>query len=142
MLRPLDLLQPYRLEMGTRLVTDKGNNLYQYWGTTIAEYLNQQQADDENPVIINLASQEYSKAVDRKHLRARMIDVTFEEYKNGQHKIISFYAKKARGQMARYAIEHSSQTPSALKKFNLDGYRYASDVSTADHFVFRRKSEG
>ena len=142
MLRPLDLLQPYRLEMGTRLVTDKGNNLYQYWGTTIAEYLNQQQADDENPVIINLASQEYSKAVDRKHLRARMIDVTFEEYKNGQHNIISFYAKKARGQMARYAIEHSSQTPSALKKFNLDGYRYASDVSTADHFVFRRKSEG
>ena len=138
-LRPLDLMQPYRLEMGTRLVTDQGNNLYHFWGTTIAEYLNQQQAEVDEPVIINLASQEYSKAVDRKHLRAKVIDVSFEDYKNGQFKIISFFAKKARGSMARYAIEHQATTPSILKKFAVDGYRYASDVSTSGHFVFRRK---
>ena len=138
-LRPLDLMQPYRLEMGTRLATDKGSNLYHYWGTQIADYLNQQQAGDDAPVIINLASQEYFKSVDRKALRARVIDCSFEDYKNGQYKIISFFAKKARGLMARYAIEHQAKTPAVLKKFNTDGYAYASDVSTADHFVFRRK---
>ena len=138
-LRPLDLMQPYRLEMGTRLATDKGSNLYHYWGTQIADYLNQQQAEDDAPVIINLASQEYFKSVDRKALRARVIDCSFEDYKNGQYKIISFFAKKARGLMARYAIEHQAKTPAVLKKFNTDGYAYASDVSTADHFVFRRK---
>ena len=138
-LRPLDLMQPYRLEMGTRLATDKGSNLYHYWGTQIADYLNQQQAGDDTPVIINLASQEYFKSVDRKALRARVIDCSFEDYKNGQYKIISFFAKKARGLMARYAIEHQAKTPAVLKKFNTDGYAYASDVSTADHFVFRRK---
>ncbi|MEG0975229.1 MAG: peroxide stress protein YaaA [Comamonas sp.] len=138
-LRPLDLMQPYRLEMGTRLATEHGSNLYHYWGTQIAEYLNQQQADEDKPVIINLASQEYFKSVDRKHLRAQVIDCSFEDYKNGQYKIISFYAKKARGLMARYAIEHQAKTPAALKKFNTDGYAYASDISTADHFVFRRQ---
>ena len=140
-LRPLDRMQPYRLEMGTRLATDKGSNLYQYWGTQIAEYLNQQQADEDAPVVINLASQEYFKAVDRKALRARVVDCSFEDYKNGQYKIISFFAKKARGLMARYAIEHQAKTPAVLKKFNTDGYAYASDISTADHLVFRRKAD-
>ena len=140
-LRPLDRMQPYRLEMGTRLATDKGSNLYQYWGTQIAEYLNQQQADENAPVVINLASQEYFKAVDRKALRARVVDCSFEDYKNGQYKIISFFAKKARGLMARYAIEHQAKTPAVLKKFNTDGYAYASDISTADHLVFRRKAD-
>ena len=140
-LRPLDRMQPYRLEMGTRLATDKGSNLYQYWGTRIADYLNQQQADENAPVVINLASQEYFKAVDRKALRARVVDCSFEDYKNGQYKIISFFAKKARGLMARYAIEHQAKTPAVLKKFNTDGYAYASDISTADHLVFRRKAD-
>ena len=140
-LRPLDRMQPYRLEMGTRLATDKGSNLYQYWGTQIAEYLNQQQADENAPVVINLASQEYFKAVDRKALRARVVDCSFEDYKDGQYKIISFFAKKARGLMARYAIEHQAKTPAVLKKFNTDGYAYASDISTADHLVFRRKAD-
>ncbi len=138
-LRPLDLMQPYRLEMGTRLATARGSNLYHYWGTQIAEYLNQQQADEDKPVIINLASQEYFKSVDRKHLRARVVDCSFEDFKNGQYKIISFYAKKARGLMARYAIAHQAKTPAALQKFDTDGYAFASEVSTADHFVFRRR---
>ena len=138
-LRPLDLMQPYRLEMGTRLATAQGSNLYHYWGTQIAEYLNQQQADEDKPVIINLASQEYFKSVDRKHLRARVVDCSFEDFKNGQYKIISFYAKKARGLMARYAIAHQAKTPAALQKFDTDGYAFASEVSTADHFVFRRR---
>ena len=138
-LRPLDWMQPYRLEMGTRLATDRGSNLYQFWGTRIAQHLNAQQAAEDKPVIINLASQEYFKSVDRKALRAQVIDCTFEDYKNGQYKIISFFAKKARGLMARYAIEHEAKTPNVLKKFRTDGYAYASDVSTADHFVFRRK---
>ena len=138
-LRPLDLMQPYRLEMGTRLGTDRGSNLYQFWGTAIAEYLNQQQADEAKPIVINLASQEYFKSVDRKHLRARVVDCSFEDCKNGQYKIISFYAKKARGLMARWAIAHQAKTPAALQKFDTDGYAYASDVSTPDHLVFRRK---
>ncbi|MFG5777592.1 peroxide stress protein YaaA [Comamonas sp. J-3] len=140
-LRPLDWMQPYRLEMGTRLATDKGSNLYQYWGTQIADYLNQQQAGEDAPVVINLASQEYFKSVDRKALRARVVDCSFEDYKNGQYKIISFFAKRARGLMARYAIEHQAKTPAVLKKFNTDGYAYASDVSTAEHLVFRRKAD-
>ncbi len=138
-LRPLDWMQPYRLEMGTRLRTAKGTNLYHFWGTQIADYLNQQQHGEDAPIVINLASQEYFKSVDLKALRARVVTCSFEDYKNGQYKVISFFAKKARGLMARYAIEHQAKTPAALKKFNIDGYAYASDVSTADHFLFRRK---
>ncbi|MGE8493918.1 MULTISPECIES: peroxide stress protein YaaA [Comamonas] len=138
-LRPLDLMQPYRLEMGTRLATDQGSNLYHFWGTQIADYLNAQQADEDKPVVVNLASQEYFKSVDRKVLRARVIDCSFEDYKNGQYKIISFFAKKARGLMARYAIEHQTKTPAALKKFSTAGYAFAPEASSEDHFVFRRK---
>lgn len=114
-LRPLDLMQPYRLEMGTRLATEQGSNLYHFWGSQIADYLNAQQASEDKPVVVNLASQEYFKSVDRKVLRARVIDCSFEDYKNGQYKTISFYAKKARGLMARYAIEQQIKTPTALK---------------------------
>lgn len=138
-LRPLDLMQPYRLEMGTRLATDQGSNLYHFWGSQIADYLNAQQASEDKPVVINLASQEYFKSVDRKVLRARVIDCSFEDYKNGQYKIISFYAKKARGLMARYAIEQQTKTPAALKKFSTAGYAYTAEASSEDHFVFRRK---
>ena len=138
-LRPLDLMQPYRLEMGTSLKHGKNNNLYQYWGTQIADYLNQQLASHKEPVIVNLASQEYFKAVDRKTLQARVVECVFQDFKNGQYKIISFFAKRARGLMARFAIEHKVKTVEQLKAFNLEGYVFASDVSDADTLVFRRQ---
>ena len=137
-LRPLDLMQPYRLEMGTGLKHGKSNNLYQFWGAQIAEYLNQQLAADKQPVIVNLASQEYFKAVDKRVLKARVIDCVFQDHKNGQYKIISFFAKRARGLMARFAIQTQAKTPLALQAFNIEGYAYAADVSDDNTWVFRR----
>ena len=139
-LRPLDLLQPYRLEMGTRLATDAGANLYQFWGKTIAEHLNQRLAADVTPVVVNLASQEYFKSVDRRTLKARVIECVFEDFKGGQYKIISFYAKRARGLMARYAIERRVTTPHQLEGFDLEGYAFDPGASTPERLVFRRKS--
>lgn len=139
-LRPLDLIQPYRLEMGTRLATDAGANLYQFWGKTIAEHLNQRLAADVTPVVVNLASQEYFKSVDRRTLKARVIECVFEDFKGGQYKIISFYAKRARGLMARYAIERRVTTPHQLEGFDLEGYAFDPGASTPERLVFRRKS--
>ena len=138
-LRPLDLIQPYRLEMGTRLDNPRGKDLYAFWGERISQWLNQALQAQGDDILVNLASNEYFSAIKRQALQARVIDTEFRDLKNGQYKIISFFAKKARGLMARYAIEHQAKTPAVLKKFNTDGYAYASDVSTADHFVFRRK---
>ena len=138
-LRPLDWMQPYRLEMGTALKVGKATNLYQFWGTRIAEYLNAQQADDKNPVIVNLASQEYFKSVDRKVLRARVIECVFEDWSGGKYKIVSFFAKKARGLMARYAIARRIKTPAKLEGFDLEGYAFAPEASQPDRLVFRRK---
>ena len=140
-LRPLDLMQPYRLEMGTRLDTGKAKNLYQYWGAQISEYLNQQAAADKTPLVVNLASQEYFKSVDRKALKARVIECVFEEWKGGQYKVISFNAKRARGLMARYAISKRIDTPRKLETFNLDGYGFDAAASQPDRLVFRRRSE-
>jgi len=137
-LRPLDLMQPYRLEMGTGLKHGKSNNLYQFWGAQIAEYLNQQLAADKEPVIVNLASQEYFKAVDKRVLKARVIDCVFQDHKNGQYKIISFFAKRARGLMARYAIQHQLKTPQALQAFNSESYCFTPDASNENTLVFRR----
>jgi cytoplasmic iron level regulating protein YaaA (DUF328/UPF0246 family) len=137
-LRPLDLMQAYRLEMGTTLKHGKSNNLYQFWGSQIAQHLNAQLSDQKQPVIVNLASQEYFKAVDRKVLQARVIECVFQDYKNGQYKVISFFAKRARGLMARYAIEHRIKTPLALQSFQSEGYAFAPDVSDSDTLVFRR----
>ena len=139
-LRPLDLMQPYRLEMGTRLATDAGANLYQFWGTQIADYLNQRLAGDKAPILVNLASQEYFKSVDRKVLQARVIDCVFEDYKDGQYKIISFLAKRARGLMARYAVQNKVATPKKLEGFDLEGYAFAPAASEPDRLVFRRKA--
>lgn len=139
-LRPLDLMQPYRLEMGTRLRTAKGNNLYQFWGTRIADYLNQRAAADKTPVVVNLASEEYFKSVDRKALKPRVVTCAFEEFKAGQYKVISFMAKRARGLMARHAITHRLQTVEQLKGFDAEGYRFVPDASEADRLVFRRES--
>ena len=141
-LRPLDRLQPYRLEMGTALRTKRGKDLYAYWGDAIAEHLNQRLAANASPVVINLASQEYFKAADRPALKARVIDCVFEEWKGDQYKIISFFAKRARGLMARHAIDQRVATPDGLKRFNAEGYAFDATVSSRDRFVFRRRSAG
>ena len=138
-LRPLDRMQPYRLEMGTRLPTEAGSNLYDYWGDRLALHLNKLAKAEKVPVIVNLASQEYFRAADRRVLQPRVIDCQFEDWKNGEYKIISFFAKRARGLMARYAIQHRLETPEGLQSFDLDGYRLASEVSSPDRLVFRRK---
>ena len=139
-LRPLDRMQPYRLEMGTRLATGAGSNLYQVWGRQIAEHLNTRLRADTTPVVVNLASQEYFKAVDCKALKARVIECVFEDYKGGSYKIISFFAKRARGLMARYAITHRIATPHGLEGFDLDGYALAPASSSPERLVFRRKA--
>jgi len=138
-LRPLDWMQPYRLEMGTQLRNAKGKNLYQFWGAQIADYLNQRLQTDKSPVVVNLASQEYFKSVDTKALKARVIECVFEDYKGGKYKVISFLAKRARGLMARYAITHKLAMPKQLEKFRLDGYAFAAKASEPDRLVFRRK---
>ena len=139
-LRPLDWMQPYRLEMGTSLKVGAAANLYQYWGSRIAEHLNTHLAADKTPVVVNLASQEYFKAVDRKALKGRVIDCVFEEWRPGGWKIISFSAKKARGLMARYAILKRVETPRKLENFNLEGYAFDPAASQADRLVFRRRT--
>jgi cytoplasmic iron level regulating protein YaaA (DUF328/UPF0246 family) len=141
-LRPLDWMQPYRLEMGTALNNLRGKNLYQFWGASIAQHLNSQLAKDKTPVVINLASQEYFKAVDQKVLKARVIECVFEEYKGGKYKVISFFAKRARGLLARYAIQKHIQNPEKLKEFNLEGYAYAAAESAVNRWVFRRREKG
>lgn len=138
-LRPLDWMQPYRLEMGTALENPQGRNLYKFWGTQISDYLNERLQADKTPVVVNLASQEYFKAVDTKALKARVIECVFEDWKGGQYKVISFFAKRARGLMARYAIGQRLTTPKQLEKFKLDGYAYEAKVSEPDRLVFRRK---
>ena len=138
-LRPLDRLQPYRLEMGTALANPRGGNLYAYWGDTIAEHLNARCAALAAPVIVNLASQEYFKAAGRKALKPRVIECQFEDWKGGRYKIISFFAKRARGLMARYAIQRRINNPAGLLDFDLDGYAYAAEVSTPERLVFRRR---
>jgi len=137
-LRPLDLMQPYRLEMGTRLATAQGSNLYEFWGAQISNYLNERAAADISPVIVNLASEEYFKAVDRKALKARVVSCVFEEFRGGKYKIISFNAKRARGLMARYAIEKKISTVRKLQDFSAEGYRFDASASGVDRLVFRR----
>ena len=137
-LRPLDWMQPYRLEMGTKLATGKGKNLYQFWGVQIADYLNQRAAADLSPVIVNLASEEYFKAVDRKALKARVVSCVFEEFRGDKYKIISFMAKRARGLMVRYAVENQLTTVDKLKEFAAEGYGFDASASGLDRLVFRR----
>ena len=137
-LRPLDRMQPYRLEMGTRLKTEKGANLYRFWDTQIADYLNRRARADKSPVLVNLASEEYFKAVDLKALKPRVVSCVFEEKKGAKYQIVSFFAKRARGLMVRYALQQRAQTPEQLKGFDLEGYRFAPAASEPDRLVFRR----
>ncbi|MDB5848435.1 MAG: peroxide stress protein YaaA [Rhodoferax sp.] len=138
-LRPFDRMQPYRLEMGTRLANPQGPSLYSFWGSQIAEHLNKRLRADKTPVVVNLASQEYFKAVDRKTLKARVVECVFEELRNDHYKIISFMAKRARGLMARFAATQRVTLPQQLEAFDLEGYAYAAAVSRPDRLVFRRK---
>jgi cytoplasmic iron level regulating protein YaaA (DUF328/UPF0246 family) len=134
-LRPLDLMQPYRLEMGTKLViTPTKRNLYTYWGNRIAEAI---AADSEGPVV-NLASQEYSKAVQRDALKTPVIDIEFKDLVGDQFKVLGTYAKHARGAMARFAIKHQITDPEGLKEFNAGGYLYTENLSTETTWVFTR----
>lgn len=139
MLKPLDLMYPYRLEMGTKLkITPKTTNLYQYWGTKIAQKLNEELATETNPVLVNLASNEYFKAIDQKTLKARVITPVFKEFKNGKYSIVMMYAKHARGAMARYIIQQNIQDVEALKTYTVDGYSFDVNQSTDLEWVFTR----
>ncbi|MEI2418516.1 peroxide stress protein YaaA [Orrella sp. JC864] len=138
-LRPLDLMRPYRLEMGTRLPTEAGRNLYEFWGERIAQYLNERLQSQRTPVVINLASEEYFKAVSAKTLKARVVQCVFQDWKSGAWKVVSFHAKRARGLMARYAIETKAATPEKLQGFASEGYAYDAQASSPDKLVFRRK---
>lgn len=138
-LRPLDRLQPYRLEMGTRLPNARGSDLYAFWGDTIAEHLNERQADEARPVIVNLASQEYFRAARRPLLRARVVDCVFEDWKDGHYKVISFFAKRARGLMCRWAVQQRVSTVKKLALFEAEGYALDAAASAPDRLVFRRR---
>ncbi|MYM84539.1 peroxide stress protein YaaA [Duganella sp. FT50W] len=139
MLRPLDLIHPHRLEMGTRLSTPRGKNLYDFWGDTIAHALNKTAEEQGADTLVNLASEEYFKSVKPKALGLPVITPLFEDWKNGKYKIISFYAKRARGLMARYAAVNGVTDPQQLKHFDVDGYRYVADASNDKTWLFRRK---
>lgn len=141
-LKPLDLMQPYRLEMGTRLANARGADLYAYWGATVADELNRRLRGDESPVVVNLASQEYFRVVDTKRLKARVVECVFEDWKDGRYKIISFFAKRARGLMARYAATQQLMNPLELQHFATDGYAFDAGASDPERWVFRRRQQG
>lgn len=138
-LRPLDLIQAYRLEMGSPLVNAYGKNLYAFWGSKITEMLNETMQHQKIKFLVNLASEEYFKAVRPILLKAPVITPIFQDYKNGQFKIISFFAKRARGLMARYCAVHKINNPEKLKLFDVDGYAYCQEASDQLRWVFRRR---
>ncbi|MES2739859.1 MAG: peroxide stress protein YaaA [Pseudomonadota bacterium] len=141
LLRPLDMIQPHRLEMGTRLANPRGKDLYAFWGDTITEGLNRAAAAQGAKVLINLASTEYFKSVKPRQLNVPVIAPVFQDWKNGQYKIISFYAKRARGLLARYAAVKKIRDPEKLKGFDLDGYRFVPGESDQRTWMFRRRLE-
>ena len=141
-LKPLDLIQPYRLEMGTKLKNDRGDNLYQFWGEQVTKVINQRMSEaaeqGEDNVLVNLASNEYFKSVKKKSLEADIITPRFEDEKNGKYKVISFYAKKARGLMVKYAADNKITKAEDLKQFDLAGYYYVDELSDENNWIFRR----
>lgn len=139
-LKPLDLMQPYRLEMGTRFENRRGKDLYTFWGNQLTEELNRL-LDTDDGVLVNLASNEYFRSVRKKALNGRLVTPQFKDWKNGQYKMISFYAKKARGLMCRYAIENRITEADDLKGFDLEGYRFSTEQSDADNWVFLRRED-
>ncbi|MBO2638102.1 peroxide stress protein YaaA [Shewanella algae] len=141
LLRPLDLMQAYRLEMGTSLANPRGNNLYAFWGDIITDAINQALAQQGDDIVVNLASNEYFKAVKTKQVDGRIITPVFKDCKKGQYKVISFYAKKARGMMARYLLEQEEQSLERLRAFNSAGYYYSEVESSTDTPVFLREEQ-
>lgn len=140
-LRPLDAIQPYRLEMGSRLKTRRGKNLYEFWRDDLSKALNTHAEEMNTDTLVNCASQEYFGAVDLKALKLRVITPVFMEMKNGQPKIVSFFAKKARGSMARFMIQRRLTEAESIKDFDLGGYQYQPDMSEGDRWVFLRDAE-
>ena len=138
LLRPLDGIQPYRLEMGTRLKTKRGPSLYAFWGDKVARALNEQAAGHKDPTLVNCASQEYFGVVDLKTLTLPVVTPRFLEEKDGEARVISFFAKRARGAMARYAVDHRITRAADLKAFDADGYRFQPQASTEAEWVFSR----
>ena len=138
LLRPLDLIQPHRLEMGTRLATKQGSNLYAYWGDQIANLLQEWNSSSNDENLINLASNEYFKSVSRPSLEMNVITPVFKEWRDGKLKLISFSAKRARGAMARFIIKNQIQEAKGLKSFDVDGYRFDSDLSSENEWLFVR----
>lgn len=138
LLRPLDLIQPYRLEMGSRLHTSKGRNLYEFWDGQITRSLNKSIKDLGHSVLVNLASNEYSKAIDMKKIKIPVINIQFKEYRNGALTFLSFNAKKARGLMARYIVKNRLQNLEGLKAFNLEDYAWSKDGSNEGSLLFIR----
>lgn len=138
LLRPLDRIQPYRLEMGTRLKTRRGSSLYDFWGDRLSKQLNADAEGQPDPTLVNLASQEYFGAVDARALKLPVVTPNFYEEKDGQRRIISFFAKRARGTMARFAIDERVETAEDLKAFDRDGYRFDAAASTGTEWIFIR----
>ena len=138
-LRPLDLIHPYRLEMGTKLKNPKGNNLYDFWDSAIGEALAEELGTHRNKALINLASNEYFNAVDESQLPGDVITPVFKDYSRGTYRVLSFFAKKARGAMATYIIQNRINKPADLKNFDVDGYQYNDGFSSDDRWVFTRK---
>jgi len=138
LLRPLDLMQAYRLEMGTRLQNEHGKNLYEFWGEEVTKLINEDLREDESKAVVNLASKEYFSAVKPAALEGKLYNVDFKERRNGKYKVIAFYAKKARGMMCRYAIKNGFTEPEQLKGFDMDGYVYNEELSSEREYVFTR----
>jgi len=138
LLKPLDLIQPYRLEMGTNISIARKKNLYEFWKTKITATLNQELAESGQKELINLASNEYFSAIDTKKIKARIITPAFKEYKDGQYQMVSFFAKKARGLMSRFIIQNQITDPEEMKAFDLDGYYFNNQLSKGDQWVFTR----
>lgn len=141
LLRPLDLMMPYRLEMGTKLANPRGHNLYDFWGNIITELINQDIAATNSKLLVNIASDEYYKSVKESKIQADIIKPVFLDQKNGKYKIISFYAKKARGLMARFIIENQISSIDDLKAFNVDGYYFDAESSLTGELVFKRDEQ-
>ncbi|MDO4434441.1 MAG: peroxide stress protein YaaA [Alysiella sp.] len=140
-LRPLDLIQAYRLEMGTPLINSRGKNLYEFWGERVTNRLNYTLGTSEDNLVINLASQEYFKVIQPAKLNAHIITPIFQDEKDGKYKVISFYAKRARGLMVRYAAQNQIENVEQLKNFDLEGYQYCEAASSENEWVFRRNNQ-
>lgn len=141
LLRPLDLMMPYRLEMGTKLKNPRGSNLYEFWGTIITDLINEDLAAAKSELLVNIASDEYYKSVKESKIQAEIIKPVFLDQKNGKYKVISFYAKKARGLMARFIIENKLERAEDLKAFNSEGYYFDADSSLKGELVFKRDEQ-